>query len=146
MCLVKKYLLNSNVQKFISTSLRHYELSRAYQHLDTNHICNVSFNQLKQSSTFCAIKASCINPKVVMRPRLNMYNTCNYPQTNWRTIWWVLYMYSWVSILLKESALLRKKSKYKFNNLYAVYVTSGYSLPNGIASEYPNCIGDPEIF
>ena len=55
---VKKYLLNSKVQEFTSTSLRHYKLSRAYQHLDTNHICNVSFNQLKHSSTFCAIKAS----------------------------------------------------------------------------------------
>jgi len=38
----------------------HYKLSRAYQHLDANHICNVSFNQLKHSSTFCAIKGSCI--------------------------------------------------------------------------------------
>ena len=48
---VKKYLLNSKAQEFTSTSLGHYKLSRAYQHLDANHICNVNF---------CAIKASCI--------------------------------------------------------------------------------------
>jgi len=57
---IKKYLINSKAQEFTVTSLRHYKLSRAYQHLDANHICNVSFNQLKHSSTFCAIKASCI--------------------------------------------------------------------------------------
>ena len=27
------------------------------------------------------------------------------------TIWWILYMYSWVNILLEEAALSRKKSK-----------------------------------
>jgi hypothetical protein len=57
---IKKYLINSKAQKFTVTSLGHFKLSRAYQHLDANHICNVSFNQLKHSSTFCAIKASCI--------------------------------------------------------------------------------------
>jgi hypothetical protein len=46
----KKYLINSKAQEFTVTSLRHYKLSRAYQHLDANHICNVSFNQLKHSS------------------------------------------------------------------------------------------------
>jgi hypothetical protein len=57
---IKKYLINSKAQEFTVTSLRHYKLSRAYQHLDANHICNVSFNQLNHSSTFCASKASCI--------------------------------------------------------------------------------------
>jgi hypothetical protein len=57
---IKKYLINSKAQEFTVTSLRHYKLSRAYQHFDANHICNVSFNQLKHSSTFCTIKASCI--------------------------------------------------------------------------------------
>jgi hypothetical protein len=57
---IKKYLIDSKAQEFTVTSLRHYKLSRAYQHFDANHICNVSFNQLKHSSTFCAIKASCI--------------------------------------------------------------------------------------
>jgi hypothetical protein len=47
-------------KEYTSTSLRHYKLSRAYQHLDANHICNVSFNELKQSYNFCVIKASCI--------------------------------------------------------------------------------------
>jgi hypothetical protein len=55
---IKKYLINSKAQKFTVTSLRHYKLSRAYQHFDANHICNVSFNQLKHSSTFCTIKSS----------------------------------------------------------------------------------------
>ena len=57
---IKKYLINSKAHEFTVTSLRHYKLSRAYQHLDANRICNVSFNQLKHSSTLCAIKASCI--------------------------------------------------------------------------------------
>jgi hypothetical protein len=61
---VKKYLLNRKAQEFTSTSLRHYKLSRAYQHLDANYICNVNL---------CAIKVSCISPTVVMRPRLNTY-------------------------------------------------------------------------
>ena len=50
---VKKYLLNRKAQEFTSTSLRHYQLSRAYQHLDGNYICNVNL---------CAIKVSCISP------------------------------------------------------------------------------------
>jgi hypothetical protein len=52
--------LSIKAKEFTVTSLRHYKLSRAYQHFDANHICNVSFNQLKHSSTFCTIKASCI--------------------------------------------------------------------------------------
>lgn len=56
----KKCLLNSKSQEFTSTSLSHCKLSRAYQHLDANHTCNVSFNGLKQSYNFYVIKASCI--------------------------------------------------------------------------------------
>jgi hypothetical protein len=57
---LQKYLLNNMSDEFASTSLRHYKLSRAYQPLDANHICNVSFNELKQSYNICAVKASCI--------------------------------------------------------------------------------------
>ena len=47
-------------KEFTSTSLSHCKLFRAYQHLDANHICNVSFNELQQSYNFYVIKASCI--------------------------------------------------------------------------------------
>ena len=57
---LKRYLINNMSEEFSSTSLRHYKLSRAYQHLDANHICNVSFNELKQSYNICVIKASCM--------------------------------------------------------------------------------------
>ena len=51
---------NNMSDEFASTSLRHYKLSRAYQLLDANHICNVLFNELKQSYNIYAVKASCI--------------------------------------------------------------------------------------
>jgi hypothetical protein len=50
---VMKYLLNNMSKEYTSMSLRHYKLSRAYQHLDAKHICNVYFNELKQSYNFC---------------------------------------------------------------------------------------------
>jgi hypothetical protein len=44
-------------------------------------------------------------------------------QTNWKTIWWILYRYSWVNILLEEAALSRKKEKTKNNLTQVVYFT-----------------------
>ena len=109
---IKKYLINSKAQKFTVTSLGHFKLSRAYQHLDANHICNVSFNQLKHSSTFCAIKASCIPSQSGNEAKIkHVHCTCYYGQANWRTIWWILYMYSWVSNSILEEAALHRKNQ-----------------------------------
>jgi hypothetical protein len=126
---IKKYLINSKAQEFTVTSLRHYKLSRAYQHLDANHICNVSFNQLKHSSTICAIKASCIpsqsgNEAKIKHVHVIMDKQTGEPYGGFCTCTVGLV------IVYKEEAALH----------------SGYSLPNGIASEYLNCIEDPKIF
>ena len=42
-------------------------------------------------------------------------------------------MYSWVNILLEETALSRH-----FILTKVVYFTGGHTLPDGITSEYPN--------
>lgn len=57
---VKQYLLNSKVDEFNAQTLRQYKLTRSYQHLEAKHICNVSFNILVNSETFCAVRASCL--------------------------------------------------------------------------------------
>jgi hypothetical protein len=47
-------------------------------------------------------------------------------------------------IVYWKKQLCIEKIKYKFNK--CMYFTGGYFLPNGIASEYLNCIEDPKIF
>ena len=111
---IKKYLINSKAQEFTVTSLRHYKLSRAYQHLDANHICNVSFNQLKHSSTFCAIKASCIpsqsgNEAKIKHVHVIMDKQTGEPYGGFCTCTVGLVIVYW------KKQLCIEKIKYKFN-------------------------------
>ena len=111
---IKKYLINSKAQEFTVTSLRHYKLSRAYQHLDANHICNVSFNQLKHSSTFCAIKASCIpsqsgNEAKIKHVHVSMDKQTGEPYGGFCTCTVGLVIVFW------KKQLCIEKIKYKFN-------------------------------
>jgi hypothetical protein len=114
---VKKYLLNRKAQEVTSTSLRHYKLSRAYQHLDANYICNVNL---------CAIKVSCISPhssdeaKIKHLHAIGGFCTCT-----------VGLIYYW-----KKQLCLEKNRK---NNLTkVVYFTGGNTLADSITLEYPN--------
>ena len=111
---IKKYLINSKAQEFTVTSLRHYKLWRAYQHLDANHICNVSFNQLKHSSTFCAIKASCIpsqsgNEAKIKHVHVIMDKQTGEPYGGFCTCTVGLVIVYW------KKQLCIEKIKYKFN-------------------------------
>ena len=124
MSTVKKYLLNRKAQEYTYTSLRYYKLSRAYQHLDANYICNVNL---------CAIKVSCISPHSSDEAKIKHLHVILHKQTGepYGGFCTVGLIYYW-----KKQLCLEKNHKYNLTKV--VYFTGGHTLPDGITSEYPN--------
>jgi hypothetical protein len=108
---MKKYLLNRKAQEYTSTSLRHYKLSRAYQHLDANYICNVNL---------CTIKVSCISPHSSDEAKIKHLHAILHKQTGEPyggfCTCTVGLIYYW-----KKQLCLEKKSEKQFNKSSLLY-------------------------